>query len=281
MNKAHTTEQFEAFVSQLIETNASLRFFSDFNKIAANVNAISIRLNQLDYLLGKTDIDAAIHELWAENPKVFSVLDILIAVRSKDKKKAIDRNGHIRLIEEFFQTPEGVIEYIEDTGLKDIFQNKQISKLTDYVFGIETGLDSNARKNRSGDIMAQKVAEIFKNSHIPFRQEVYSTEYDSLACLGEDRKRFDFVIETTLKKYVIEVNFYSGGGSKLNEVARAYTELAPKINQFTDFEFVWITDGIGWKSAKNKLEEAFYSIPKVYNLTTIYDFIQELKDNGL
>lgn len=73
------------------------------------------------------------------------------------------------------------------------------------------------------------------------------------------------------------MNFYSGGGSKLNEVARAYTELAPKINSVKGFEFVWITDGVGWKSARNKLEEAYHTIPSVYNLTNLSTFINNIK----
>ena len=149
----------------------------------------------------------------------------------------------------------------------------------DYVFGVETGLDTNARKNRSGDIMGNKIAEIFGENDIVFRREVYSTEFLEMVCLGEDRKRFDFVIETRHKKYLIEVNFYSGGGSKLNEVARAYSEIAPRINSIPGFEFVWITDGIGWRSARNKLEEAFSIIPRIYNLTTIKYFIEEVKQD--
>lgn len=277
MKKAHTEEQFKEFISQLIETNVSLNFFSDFTKIAANVNAISIKLNQLNYLIGKVDMRLAVRELWNENHKVFDVLDILIAVRSGDKKKVIDRNGQVCFIEDFFETPEKVIEYIEDTGLMSVLQNKQITNLVDYVFGVETGLDTNARKNRSGEIMGDKIADLFQSYNISFRREVYSTEFEEMSCLGEDRKRFDFVIETPIKTYLIEVNFYSGGGSKLNEVARAYSELAPKINQYPNFEFVWITDGIGWKSARSKLEEAFYVIPSVYNLTTIKDFIERIK----
>lgn len=264
-------------MSQLIETNATLGFFSDFDKIAANVDAISMKLNQLNYLIGKEDMEKTVYALWDENPKVFSVLDILIAVRTSDKKKAIARNGQIQLIENFFKTPAGVVEYLEDTGLKQVFQDKRVTNLVDYVFGVETGLDTNARKNRSGDIMGNRVADLFQESGIEFRREVYSTEFEEMKCLGEDRKRFDFVIEATDKTYLIEVNFYSGGGSKLNEVARAYSELAPKINQFDNYEFVWITDGIGWKNARNKLEEAYYAIPSVYNLTTIEDFIQSIK----
>ena len=223
MSKAHTEEEFKTFMSQLIETNAPLSFFSDFKKIAANVDAISIKLNQLNYLVGKDNMEEAVRRLWDENPKVFSVLDILIAVRASDKKKAIARNGQIQLIENFFKTPEGVIEYLEDTGLKQVLQDKHVTNLVDYVFGVETGLDTNARKNRSGDIMGNKVAEIFQEKGIDFRREVYSTEFEEMKCLGEDRKRFDFVIETEAKTYLIEVNFYSGGGSKLNEVARAYS----------------------------------------------------------
>ena len=88
---------------------------------------------------------------------------------------------------------------------------------------------------------------------------------------------FDFVIVASGKTYLIEVNFYSGGGSKLNEVARSYTEIAPKVNGVPNFEFVWITDGIGWNSARNKLEEAFAAIPSIYNLTTISEFISKIK----
>ena len=161
--------------------------------------------------------------------------------------------------------------------MADIFQSRRIKNLVDYVFGIETGLDTNARKNRSGHIMENTVAKILKENGIAFRQEVYSSEFSELSVLGTDEKRFDFFIETPAKKYLIEVNFYSGGGTKLNEVARSFSGLAPKINSVIGFEFVWITDGIGWKSARNKLEEAFIEIPSVYNLTTIADFIQLLK----
>ncbi len=148
----------------------------------------------------------------------------------------------------------------------------------DYVFGVEVGLDSNARKNRGGHIMEGLVANILTANGIPFEQEVYYTEFPEIVrALGADNKRFDFVIRTPQKVYLIEANFYTGGGSKLNEVARSYSELAPKINAVPGFEFVWITDGIGWESARNKLEEAFAHIPSVYNLTNINTFIEKLK----
>lgn len=277
----HTKEQFDSFMSQLKETNTTLDFYCDFDKIQNNVEAVSIKLNQLNYLIGQEDMDAAIHRLWDENKNVFSVLDILIAVRTSDNKKAIMADGNVRLINTLFNSVEGVIEYIHGTGLDKVFRHKQINNLVDYVFGVETGLDTNARKNRSGHLMESQVASILDNASIDYSQEVYSSEYPALSVLGEDKKRFDFVIETSRCKYLMEVNFYSGGGSKLNEVARAYSELSPKINAVKDFEFVWITDGIGWKSARNKLEEAFYAIPNIYNLTTINEFIKQIKEELL
>lgn len=276
----HTKEQFDMFMSQLKETNATLDFYCDFKKINSNVDVISMKLNQLNYLIGQEDLDGAIRRLWDENPKVFNVMDVLIAVRTADNKKAILSDGSTKLISNFFDNVEGVIEFIHGTGLDEVLKNKQVKNLVDYVFGVETGLDTNARKNRSGHLMEGQVASIFDKAGVEYRQEVYSTEYPELSVLGEDKKRFDFVVKTKSCTYLMEVNFYSGGGSKLNEVARAYSELSPKINEVEGFEFVWITDGIGWKSARNKLEEAFYTIPNVYNLTTIQEFINKIKQEG-
>lgn len=126
--------------------------------------------------------------------------------------------------------------------------------------------------------MESIVANIFTQYNIPFEREVeYSAFPEIKKVLGADKKRFDFVIKAIDKTYLVEVNFYSGGGSKPNEVARSYSELAPKINSIPGFEFVWITDGVGWLSAKNKLEEALIYIPSVFNLTTIINFISNLK----
>lgn len=280
MKRQHTQNDFQLFMSQLLETNADLSFYTDFNKCYENVKAVSIKLNQLNYLIGKTDIDTSVRELWEENSSVFEVLGILIATRDRDAKKVIDNEGRIHLLTDYFKAPESVIEYIKGTGLEKIFTSKHISNLIDYVFGVEVGLDTNARKNRSGHIMEKRIEQILIKAELSFDSEVYSTSLDGIhQALGEDTKRFDFAIHANDKTYLLEVNFYSSGGSKLNEVARAYTELAPKINSVPGYEFVWITDGIGWNSAKSKLEEAFYAIPNIYNLTTMHEFVNSIKDS--
>lgn len=271
---SHTQEQFDLFISQLRETNATLDFYCDFPKITKNVADIEISLNTLNYLIGKEDLRTAVQALWNRDKRVFEVMDILIATRKKDGKKYIDNDGSMHSIQSLFSSVDGVMKFIEGTGLDTVFKNKDVKDMVDYVFGIETGLDTNARKNRSGEITEKLVARIFDNARIKYRQQVSSKEFPAISeVLGVDQKVFDFSITAKNKTYLIEVNFYSGGGSKLNEVARSYTDVAPKVNSVPGFEFVWITDGEGWNSAKNKLEEAFAAIPKIYNLTTISDFI--------
>ena len=278
MIPAHSKEDFKTFMSQLKETNATLAFYSDFKKIAKNVDDIAISLNMLNFLLGKENLREAVKALWKRDPQVFDVMDILIATRKKDKKKFFDENGDFRLVHSLFQSIDGVMEFLEGTGLADVFQNSEIKDLVDYVFGVETGLDTNARKNRSGEITENLVASILSKAGIEYQTQVSSYKFTKVSeVLGKDQKVFDFVIHTSVKTYLVEVNFYSGGGSKLNEVAHSYAEVGPKVNSIEGYEFVWITDGIGWNAAKNKLEEAFYTIPKIFNLTNLKDFIAIIK----
>lgn len=275
-------QKFELFLSQLKETNTTLSFYSDFNKISNNVANISISLNMLNYLLGKDNLRGAVEDLWNRDKTVFDVMDILIATRKKDKKMYADNSGNIRLIHSLFDSVEGVVEFLTSTGLADVFRKREVKNLVDYVFGVETGLDSNARKNRSGKLIEDYLASKFKENGIPFKEQVSSSLYPSISTiLGTDKKVFDFSVKVGKTTYLIEVNFYSGGGSKPNEVARSYSEIGPKVNSVPGFEFVWVTDGIGWLSAKNKIEEAFMKLPRVYNLTSVDDFISELRSNDV
>ena len=271
-------KDFNKFMSQLQETNQTLDFFCDFDKISRNVEDIKLSLCILNSLIGSTDMRKSVETIWSRDKFAFDVMDILIAVRSEGKKKFLNSLGNCIVLDSLFESIDGVMEFLDNTGLTDIFQSRKINDLVDYVFGIETGLDTNARKNRSGHVMENMVARIFDKNGISYRQEVYSSEWpDITKVLGDDEKRFDFVIESSTKIYLMEVNFYSGGGSKLNEVARSYSDIAPKINSIPGFEFVWVTDGIGWKSAKNKLQEAYSIIPSIYNLTNINEFINGIK----
>lgn len=125
--------------------------------------------------------------------------------------------------------------------------------------------------------MSEAVSLFFDSADIFYKKEVKSDAFPDIQSLGTDVKQFDFGIRTREKTYLIEVNYYNRGGSKLNETARSYSDVAPKINKYKHYEFVWITDGQGWLSAKNKLEEAYNIIPSMYNLSTLELFIQKIK----
>ena len=276
--KAHTKEQFEEFLSQLKETNATLAFYTDFGKVSANVEEVAISLNTLNYLLGKKDLRGAVEAVWKRDPKAFRAMGILIATRDRDNKKFLGGDGLVRPVHSLFESVDGVMEFMEGTGLDEVFVRPGVKSLVDYVFGVEVGLDTNARKNRSGKAMEELVAGVFRENGIPFRLQESSRFFPKVSqALGADQKVFDLAVETTVATYLIEVNFYSGGGSKLNEVARSYMELSQKINAATGFEFVWITDGVGWKNARNKMEEAFQSIPNIYNISTLSEFVGRVK----
>ena len=265
-------------MGQLKATNATLGYFVDFEKVAHKVHDIEISLRLLNFLIGKEDLRGAVQTLWQRDKKAFQVMHILIATRKSENRQYVDSDGKFKQVHSLFDSVDGVMKFIEETGLADVFRNREIKDLVDYVFGVETGMDTNARKNRTGHTMEELVASVFRYAGIEFAREKYSSDYPLVAqALGVDTKRFDFVIETTGKTYLIEVNFYTKGGSKLNEIARSFTDIGPKINAVPGYEFVWITDGEGWFSAKNMLQEAFEAIPSIYNITTLGDFIDRLK----
>ena len=170
---------FEQFLSQLLETNASLDFYCDFEKIKCNVDDIAISLNTLNYLLGQQDLKQAVKKLWDRDSKVFEVLQILIANRKEQHKKVVDGDKVIE-IQEYLSSVDGVVKFLEQTGLAELIVNKDIKNFVDYVFGVEVGLDTNARKNRGGENMAKAVALKFNGANIPFRSEVNSTEFEEI-----------------------------------------------------------------------------------------------------
>lgn len=110
-------KDFDKFMSQLKETNATLDFYTDFNKIRRNAQNIETSLNMLNFLLGKDDLYSAVKAPWDRDPKVFNVLDILIATRREGKKKSIDVDGEIKLIKTLFSSVDGIMKFFnERTG---------------------------------------------------------------------------------------------------------------------------------------------------------------------
>lgn len=269
---------FEVFMKTLRDTNRTLDFYVDWQKCLKNRDEITISLNHLNFLLGKTkeEIERGIITLFNSYPQAFKVLPILIAKRELSESVLSIENQKCTF-KDYIESPESIFKFFIESRLIEIFENRIIKDLNDFVFGVEVGMDTHARKNRSGTLMEKFLANLFRKNKIDFREQV---RVDELQCqknfFGSDTKCFDFVIKGTNIAYLLECNFYTSGGSKLNETARSYRELSEKVNQLTGYRFIWITDGRGWIDAKTKIEEAYKKV-EIYNLDHLHLFMAKIK----
>ena len=262
---------------------AGYKYYTDFEKIYKNVDAIKVELNIMNSLIGVQDIEKEFVTLYRRYPEILKCIPILLAKRESDIL-TVDFDGeHVWNFKRANYNIEEYVVFMRETGLFDLLQQKHIHNLVDYVTGVETGLNSNGRKNRGGHLMEdlvegfiQKAGFIkginyFKEMYIHQITEKWNIDLSAISNQGKMEKRFDFVIKTANMIYAIETNFYGGGGSKLNETARSYKTLALEANTIDGFTFVWFTDGKGWVSARNNLEETFDVMEHIYNIKDLED----------
>ena len=264
---------FEDIISNLKTTIAGFDFYTDFNKVFVNIEEISISLNLMNSLLNTGDeFEKRFISLIHKYPDVLKSIPILLAVR--ENKLPVLEKGNVEeyRFDKLSNEDESYLRFMDKTGLKELISKGKVKNLVDYVTGVEVGLDSNARKNRTGTAM-ETLVESYLTS-IPnlevIRQASTKTIKEKFHFDGLDNiklsdgsyskkaeKRFDFACQYDDVIYLIETNFYGSGGSKLNETARSYQELADQINKISGCQFIWITDGVGWRSAKNNLKESY------------------------
>jgi type II restriction enzyme len=210
-------------------------------------------------------------------------IPILLAVRGCEIY-SIDGDGEYLF--NFKKANYSVEEYkmfMRKTGLFTLISEHIINNLVDYVTGVEVGLDSNGRKNRGGHLMEDLVELYLKNAGLvrdnDYFKEMYISEIEAkwgidlsnISNQGKAEKRFDFVVKKGAMIYGIETNFYTGGGSKLNETARSYKTIALETREIDGFSFIWFTDGKGWKSARHNLEETFDVMDDIYCIKDLED----------
>lgn len=269
---------FESWLSTFRASIADYGYYVDFEKIYENVDAIKVELNILNSLIGSENIEIDFENLIRKYPEVLKCIPLLLAVRAKEIY-AIDRDGAFKYN---FKKPNLSVEqykiFMRKTGLFDLIENHIINNLVDYATGVETGLDSNGRKNRGGHLMENLVESFIQKAgfvkNITYFKEMYiheitdkwSIDLSAISNQGKMEKRFDFVIKTDNMIYGIETNFYGSKGSKLNETSRSYKTLALETDTIDGFTFVWFTDGKGWASARHNLEETFDVMEHIYNI---------------
>ncbi|MBO5948762.1 type II restriction endonuclease [bacterium] len=258
-----------------------------FDKVNRNVDSLKVELNILNTLVGSKNIEKDFEDIITKYPETLKCIPLLLAVRANEIS-VTDVDGEYNF--SFKKCNYSIEEYkmfMRKTKLFDLLEKHIVSNLVDYVTGVETGLDSNGRKNRGGHLMEnlveeyiqkagyQKNVNYFKEMYIHEIEEKWNVDLSAISNQGKMEKRFDFVIKTDNQIYVIETNFYASGGSKLNETARSYKTLATEIDTIDGVTFVWFTDGCGWNSARRNLEETFDVLGTIYNIKDLENCILE------
>ena len=277
--------EFNTWISSFRDSIADYGYYIDFEKIHRNIDQIKIELNILNSLIGSKNIEFDFENLIKKYPEVLKCIPLLLAVRTNEIF-AIDGDGEFKYN---FKTPNLSIEqykiFMRKTGLFDLMENHIFNNILDYATGVETGLDSNGRKNRGGHLMENLVESYivdagfiknktyFKEIKIKEIEKKFNLDLSSISNKGKTVKRFDFVITTGSTIYGIETNFYASSGSKLNETARSYKQISQEAQEIKDFVFVWFTDGNGWLDARNNLEETFDVMQHIYNIRDLEEGI--------
>lgn len=276
-----TDEAFQYLIENLKDTIRAHDFFVAWSKVLDNVTKVEVPLSILNTLIGKGDIANQLKQLIFDYPEIVPVIPLLIAVR--DTKINVSPEG-CRAIEYSFDSRTAyteeeadlIVDFSEKCGLLRILADKSVKNLVDYMVGVEVGLDTNARKNRSGTAMeslAENYVRAICKKH-DFKYLAQATEVKILRQFGKAitvdkaNRAFDFAIDTGDRLYLIEVNYYGGGGSKLKAVAGEFVSLFNLVGN-AEVGFIWVTDGKGWISARTALSETFEKTDHILNLKMI------------
>ena len=270
---------FAEWLLTFTDSIANYKYYIDFETIYKNAEVYKIELNMLNSLIGSKNVEKEFEELIKKYPEVLKCIPILLAVRQYEII-VLDDDGN-KFEYNFKKMNYDVEQYkvfMRETGLFELLEKHLVNNLYDYVLGVESGLNSNARKNRGGHLMEELVEKFiqkegfvknetyFKEMYLQDIEKRWKLDMSFISNKNQATKRFDYVIKTDNCIYGIETNFYAAGGSKLNETARSYKMIAEEAEKVMGFEFVWFTDGIGWISARNNLRETFDNMDNIYNI---------------
>lgn len=278
---------FNEWLSKFKTSISDYTYYVDFEKIYKNVDKVKVELNILNSLIGSKNIEEEFQNILIKYPETLECIPLLLAVRSREIFVKDEINEYLFKFDKMVYSMKDYIRFMKESGLFNLLQNHIINNLYDYVLGIEVGLDSNGRKNRGGHLMEnlvesyiikagyKKDVNYFKEMYLKDIEKRWDLDLSEMSGNNTSTKRFDFVIKTDNQVYVIETNFYSGGGSKLNETARSYKMLAQESKKVEGVTFIWFTDGTGWNSARKNLEETFNELETMYNIDDLENGILE------
>lgn len=283
-----TEEKLAVFMNTLSLTNRTPEYYVNWEKVSRETCKYELELNTLNYLIGKNDIFNETLNLFSQQPDLIRAIPSLIA--SRDKKLdvlSMDEFDNMEFYNLDFKNIDEqnilkYVEFVQQAGLLNFLANEAKRSLVDYVYGVEAGLDSNARKNRSGTtmegIVERTVAKTARKKALLHKPQATAKwilkNWGIHVPVDKSERRFDEAVYNPVnqKLWLVETNYYGGGGSKLKAVAGEFTTL----NEFIatspdDVTFVWVTDGQGWHTTRLPLFEAFGHIENVFNLSMLND----------
>ncbi len=291
-DKIGCKNESEVFAYLINNLNDSIRYwdyFVNWKKVLGNTRELEVDLNIMNYLIGKEDIEKEFGYLLKKHPQILRIVPVLLACRENNFKILTDlSDGNLKYEDFSFKNKTNLsdseilktVRFARETGLLKIFKNKTVKNVVDYTIGIEVGLDSNGRKNRGGTAMEKVVESYIKGicKMYDFRymkqatSEKVSSEWGLKLSVDKSSRRFDFAVYNGKKLYLIEANYYGGGGSKLKSTAGEYKALYDFVSK-DGHKFIWITDGLGWKTTSRPLEETFNHIEYLLNLKMLTEGI--------
>jgi len=261
-------------------------YFVNWEKVFSNIKPIEKELNLLNFLIGKDDIEKEAFSLIKQYPQVIKAFPTLIAVREKSIDILIDTKHFIYKNYSFTKGKlsddecKELAHFVVNSGIGEILKDKKVKNLVDYATGVEVGLDSNGRKNRGGTLMESLVEEFVsytcQNLGLQYMPQATAKkikeQWNLDVVVDKSSRQIDFAINKNGKLFFIECNFYGGGGSKLKSTATEYIEMNRYWNK-QGIEFIWITDGAGWKSTLKPLREYFDKADYLINLELLKENI--------
>lgn len=285
LNCNNSEEVFLYLLDTLKPTIKSWDYFVNWEKVLTNYRKHEDEFNLMNSLIGKENIEQEALRLFSKYPETKKVIPLLLACREKELMLLTNYKGGFQYKNFVFNTSlsaEDTVAFVGKSGLLKLFQDKDIKSVGDYIIGVEAGLDSNARKNRSGismeNIVEYYISTLCSKNNWEWVAQATKSKVKKLwnkdITVEKSIRRIDFAILANEKLYLIETNFYGGGGSKIKSTAGEYKS---DFSRWTDdgHEFIWITDGFGWKSTHKPLNETFDDTDYILNLDMLEKDILE------
>lgn len=274
---------FEEFINTIQETNIQPSFYyTNYQKVAKQLHDFEDLLARLGMVNSVEDFKNKISAEYKISKAVIQIIPLFTAVRGDELVVLSDDGKKVYKFDENNVSLDEALDFLGVVGFYDKLDKPL--HLYSYYFGVEVGLDSNARKNRSGQQMAKVVGSYIKNlKNIDYDDEcnidAISKKWEiRISQENAKKKKFDFIIKVKNTIIFIETNFFNKSGSKTS-INAAFENLQMRIKNLSISDnykkmFILITDGAGLKKAMTEIKDVFNHIEFILN-------IDDLKNGAL